>query len=258
MSLTQKSDLKSHEFDLQGKVCLVTGAYSGIGKATAELFLERGASVFEVDIKFERGKANKRSDKDYTYGADLTLESDAKRAVEECKKTFGRIDVVGNCAGVEMHGTVVDLPIENFEKIMNTNVKSIFLVCKYSIPEILKSTERGSIINLSSDLGIQPIPSVDLYAASKGAIIALSKAMSKNWAKQGLRVNCIAPGPVDTPLLKRFFEDGTTLDFVKKYMIPAGRLGNPEEIASVAAFLASDASSFVNGAVITVNGGLLG
>ena len=244
-------------FGLQGKVCLVTGAFSGIGRATADLLLRLGAKVFEVDIRYESGRITKKSSENVIFGADLTMEDDAKQAVEECDRVFGRIDVLVNCAGIEMRGTILDLSLGDYERVMDTNVKSMFLVCKYAVPKILKCAEKGSIINLASDLGIQPIPSVDAYAASKGAIIALSKAMSKNWAKQGLRVNCIAPGPVDTPLLKRFLDE-KSLEFVRQFMIPAGRLGRPEEIASVAAFLASDASSFVNGAVITANGGLLG
>ncbi|MDG6908483.1 MAG: SDR family oxidoreductase, partial [Nitrososphaerota archaeon] len=132
----------------------------------------------------------------------------------------------------------------------------IFLVSKYAVPHLLKN-ERSAMVNVSSDLGIQPIPGVDAYAASKGAIIALTKAMSKNWAKNGLRVNCVAPGPIDTPLLRRFVDE-PILDFVKQTMIPMGRLGRTDEIASVIAYLAGDESSFVNGAIFTANGGLVG
>ena len=112
------------------------------------------------------------------------------------------------------------------------------------------------MINVSSDLGLSPIPSIDAYAASKGAVISLSKAMSKNWAKNGVRVNCIAPGPIDTPLLHRFIGEDL-LKSVANSLIPMGRLGKPEEVAKVALFLASEESSFVNGAVYTVNGGLV-
>ena len=241
----------------------VTGAASGIGRAIADAFLSGGTKLFAVDIRYAGGALaeEKRDSKEgaawYAYGADLRRLEDARKALLECERVFGRLDVLVNCAGVEMSGTVVDLSEESYNKVMDTNVKSIFLTCKYAIPLILRSTDSGSIINVASDLGIQPIPSVDAYAASKGAIIALTKAMSKNWARQGLRINCIAPGPVDTPLLKRF-QDEKVLDFVKQYMIPAGRLGQPEEIANVACFLSSDLSSFINGAVLTANGGLLG
>lgn len=155
-----------------------------------------------------------------------------------------------------MKGTVVELSESSFHKVMDTNVKSIFLVSKHTIPILLKNSS-SSIINVSSDLGLQPIPAVDAYAASKGAIISLTKAMAKNWSKNGLRVNCVAPGPINTPLLHRFLDD-KILSFVKELMIPMGRFGTPEEIANAVTFLASDDASFINGAVLTANGGLLG
>jgi meso-butanediol dehydrogenase/(S,S)-butanediol dehydrogenase/diacetyl reductase len=243
--------------ELIGKVALVTGAASGIGKSTADLFSKTGLKVFEIDIKFEGNKLTTTSPDRIRFRADLTSSADVKKAVEELWKTFGRLDVLINSAGIEMSGNVIDLSEESFQRVMDTNVKSIFLVCKYAIPLILKSSDRGSVINISSDLAIQPIPNTDAYAASKGAIVSLTKALSKNWAKQGLRVNCIAPGPIDTPLLHRF-QSKEVLNFVKSSLIPAGRLGTPEEVANVALFLASEESSFISGAVITVNGGLLG
>ena len=156
-----------------------------------------------------------------------------------------------------MKGSVLELSEESFDKVMNTNVKSIFLVCKFGIPLLQKTSSKGSIINLSSDLGLQPIPGVDAYAASKGAIISLTKAMSKNWAKSGLRVNCVAPGPIDTPLLARFQDPGV-MNFVKENLLPQGRLGTTAEVANLIAFLASDAASLINGAILTANGGLVG
>ncbi len=139
---------------------------------------------------------------------------------------------------------------------MDTNVESMFLFCKYSIPYLLRNRKGGAVINISADLGPSPIPSIDAYAASKSAMIALSKAMSKNWANKGNRVNCIAPHPVDTPLLHRFI--GKDLrEFVMSSLIPMGRLGKPEEIARITLFIASDDSSFVIGAIYTANGGLI-
>ncbi len=165
--------------------------------------------------------------------------------------------MIVNSAGIEMKGTTVELSEESYDRVMDTNVKSTFLVCKFGIPLLQKTSNKGSIINLSSDLGIQPIPGVDAYSASKGAIIALTKAMSKNWAKSGLRINCVAPGPIDSPLLSRFL-DAKILDFVRENLLPQGRLGTAAEVANVIAFLASDATSLVNGAILTANGGLVG
>ncbi len=243
--------------DVTNKVALVSGAASGIGKSVADLFAKNGVRLFEIDIKFGESLKSSLDPSRLKFHADLTSSQDVKEALNFLWKTYGRLDAVVNCAGIEMSGNVVYLPEESFDKVMDTNVKSIFLVCKYTIPLILKSTNKGSVINISSDLAIQPIPNTDAYAASKGAIISLSKALSKNWARQGLRVNCIAPGPIDTPLLHRF-QSEEVLNFVKSTLIPSGRLGTPDEVANVALFLASDQSSFINGAVLTVNGGLLG
>lgn len=237
--------------DLTGKVAIVTGAASGIGRSTADLFAKNGCRVFELDIRYDQDNSSSK------FRADLTSSSEVVKALEFFQKKYERLDVLVNCAGIEMPGNVVELPEESFDRVMATNVKSIFLMCKFAIPIMVKTSKTPSIINISSDLGLQPIPNTDAYAASKGAIIALSKALSKNWAKQGLRVNCIAPGPIDTPLLHRFQKD-ELLNFVKSTLIPAGRLGSPEEVANVALFLASDQASFVNGAILTVNGGLLG
>lgn len=244
-------------FDLDGKVALVTGAASGIGKSVAGLFASSGARVFEVDIAFSKEEESNTAFSRKSFHVDVTSSAEVRKAMDELYGAYKRLDVVVNCAGIEMAGNVVDLPEESFDRVMRTNVKGAFLVLKYAIPIILKSTDRGSVVNVASDLGIQPIPGTDAYAASKGAIISLTKALSKNWAGKGLRVNCIAPGPIETPLLHRF-QSEETLDLVKKTMIPLGRLGTTEEVANAALFLASDASSFVNGAVLTVNGGLLG
>lgn len=235
----------------------MTGAASGIGRSISDLFLENGARILEVDIGFKEKDSSQASESHQKHRADLTSSAQVEDMLRLLDERFGRLDILVNSAGIEMSGDVVELSEESYDKVMDTNVKSIFLTCKHAVPRILKSTEKGSIINLSSDLGIQPIPHTDAYAASKGAIISLTKALSKNWARQGLRVNCIAPGPIDTPLLHRFHSDDT-LEFVKNSMIPARRIGTPREVADVALFLASDRSSFVNGAILTVNGGLLG
>ncbi len=274
---------KDQSGGFSGKVALVTGAASGIGRSTAKLFIECGASVLGIDLKFKnRVKEGQRrserksaiagdlfqSSRFVKFGADVSSENEVREAVKKCEQEFGRLDVVVNCAGIEMSGTVLELSEGDFDKVMKTNVKSVFLVSKHSIPLILRTIDRarkagedhcwGSIVNISSDLGIQPIPRVDVYAASKGAIISLTKAMSKNWARRGIRVNCVAPGPIDTPLLHRF-QSKQMLNFVKDRLIPLGRLGSPEEVARVVVFLAlGKYSSFVNGAVVTVNGGLVG
>jgi NAD(P)-dependent dehydrogenase (short-subunit alcohol dehydrogenase family) len=243
--------------ELTNRVAVVTGSASGIGKSVGEIFLQSGAKVFEIDIGFSEIDYSESNSLRVKHRADLTSSPQVAKAIQLVKERHNRLDILVNCAGIEMPGNVIELAEQSYDKVMDTNVKSIFLMCKYSIPLILESTNEGSIINLSSDLGLQPIPNTDVYAASKGAIISLTKALSKNWAKQGLRVNCVAPGPIETPLLHRF-HDETTLDFVKNTLIPAGRIGRPEEVSNVVLFLASNKSSYINGAVLTVNGGLLG
>jgi NAD(P)-dependent dehydrogenase (short-subunit alcohol dehydrogenase family) len=240
---------------LRGKIALVTGAASGIGLATAMLFRELGASVIGADKTFKETKLSKNGLS--KLRCDLTLPSEVESLFQGIEKEYPGLNMIVNSAGIEMKGNVLDVSVEDYDRVMDTNVKSTFLVCKQGIPLLLKTANSGAVINLSSDLGLQPIPGVDAYAASKGAIIALTKAMAKNWAKSGLRINCVAPGPVDTPLLTRF-QDPKTLDFVKNVMLPQGRLGTPEEVAKVIAFLASDDASLINGAIITANGGLVG
>ena len=241
-------------FSLEGKLALITGAASGIGLTTADLFEAMGAKVFRTDLLYPRGFSSERG---LRFRADLRDADQVNALISSCEKALGGLHVIVNSAGIEMKGTTIELSEESFDRVMDTNVKSIFLVSKYGIPLLQKSSNKGSVINLSSDLGIQPIPGVDAYSASKGAIIALTKAMSKNWAKSGLRINCVAPGPIDSPLLSRFL-DSKVLAFVKENLLPQGRLGTAEEVANVIAFLASDASSLVNGAIITANGGLVG
>jgi NAD(P)-dependent dehydrogenase (short-subunit alcohol dehydrogenase family) len=246
--------LAGPDYSVKGKIALITGAASGIGLATAELFEAMGAKVLRSDLAYSKGISTEDG---LRYGADLRHLDQVRDLFSHCEKVLGGLHVIVNSAGIEMKGNVVELSEESYDRVLDTNVKSIFLVCKFGIPLLQKTSDKGSIINVSSDLGIQPIPGVDAYSASKGAIISLTKAMSKNWARTGLRINCVAPGPIDTPLLSRFL-DSKVLDFVKENLLPQGRLGSAQEVANVIAFLASDASSLVNGAIVTVNGGLVG
>lgn len=185
---------------------------------------------------------------------DVSSASQVNNLMKETISRFGKIDVLSNNAGIEMSGTVMSLTEENWDRVMNVNLKGTFLCSHFAVPYIAKN--GGAIVNMSSDLGLSPIPNVAAYAATKGGIIALTKAMAKDHAKDRIRVNCVAPGPIETPLLHRF-QPEQVLKMVTDVLLPMGRLGTADEVAKAVLFLASDEASFVTGAILTVNGGLV-
>jgi NAD(P)-dependent dehydrogenase (short-subunit alcohol dehydrogenase family) len=245
---------------LADKVAIVTGAASGIGRSIAVLFAREGARLVVADVD-EKGIEGTLSIIKRNGGIGLGIRTDVSDSaevtsmVERAISQFARVDALVNNAGVEMKGSVASLGESDWDRVMNTNLKGVYLCSHFVIPHMVKR-RQGVIINMASDLGISPIPNVAAYAATKGGIIALTKAMAKDHAKDGIRVNCLAPGPIETPLLRRF-QPEEILKFVQEVMIPMGRLGTPEEVASAALFLASDEASFINGAIVTVNGGLV-
>jgi len=176
--------------------------------------------------------------------------------VKQAISHFGRIDVLVNNAGIEMSGTVASIQESDWDRVINVNLKGTYLCSHFVIPHMTRNG-GGSIVNMSSDLGISPIPNVAAYAATKGGIIALTKAMAKDHAKDKIRINCLAPGPIETPLLRRF-QPEHILKMVTEVLLPMGRLGTAEEVAKAALFLASDDASFITGVILPVNGGLVG
>jgi NAD(P)-dependent dehydrogenase (short-subunit alcohol dehydrogenase family) len=242
-----------------GKVAVVTGAASGIGRSIAILFSKAGAHVAGADID-EEGLEETLSiiTRDGGIGlkvrTDVSSVSQVNNLMKETISRFGKIDVLSNNAGIEMSGTVMSLTEEDWDRVMNVNLKGTFLCSHFAVPYIAKN--GGAIVNMSSDLGLSPIPNVAAYAATKGGIIALTKAMAKDHAKDRIRVNCVAPGPIETPLLHRF-QPEQVLKMVTDVLLPMGRLGTADEVAKAVLFLASDEASFVTGAILTVNGGLV-
>ena len=241
-------------------VALVTGGSSGIGKATAIAFARAGARVVvtarrikeseEVveTIKQEGGEA-------VFVQADVSKTDQVKQLIERTFETYGRLDWACNNAGIEgVESTIIDCPEEIWDRVIDINLKGIWLCMKYEIPQMLKAG-GGAIVNISSINGLVGGTGFAPYAASKHGIIGLTKSVAQEFAKQGIRINTICPGYIDTPMLKRVH--GGPLDPGRITSMPMGRIGNPEEIANSVLWLCSNAASFVTGQSLIVDGGLL-
>ncbi len=245
---------------LDGKVTIVTGAGSGIGKATAIRFAEEGARVTCVDIDGESVAATAREIGEAAVAAqaDIAVAEQVRAYTDGTVARWGRLDVVFNNAGVNLPGVFHEASDEVIDRTLDVNVKGTMYGCRYAIPHMLRGG-GGSLINTSSVNGIVAEPFLTVYAASKGAIVMLSKGIALDYAKQGIRCNAIAPGWVDTPvnyahaeLLGGLEHVYATIDSFQ----PIGRPGEPREIANVALFLASDESSFVTGTVLVADGAM--
>ncbi len=247
---------------LANKVAVVTGAASGIGRASAKLFAREGAAIVLADVNASAGRAvageiTRAGGKACFEAIDVTRFDDCRRAVERAMNEFGKIDILFNNAGVIRRATVLDLSEEDWDRVMAVNVKSIFLLSREVIPHMQKAGS-GSIINTASGWGLTGGAKAAVYCASKGAVVLLTKAMAVDHGPQRIRVNCICPGDTDTGMLRSEAQQlGEASDhfLAEASKRPLGRVGLPEEIAQAALYLASDASSFVTGAVLVVDGG---
>lgn len=246
---------------ISGKVAIITGAASGIGKATAILFAQEGAKVVVADVVDKLGEETVKMIKEsggkaVFVHADVSKAEDVKNMVKTAVDTYGRLDIIFNNAGIE--GTTADTanyPENVFDKVIAINLKGVWLGIKYAVPELLKSG-GGSIINTSSVAGLIGFAGLSAYNATKGGIIQLTKTAALEYAKQNIRVNCIAPGVIETPMVDRALKGQPEAKAAFIQIEPVGRFGKPEEVAKAALFLASDDSSFVTGTVLTVDGGL--
>jgi NAD(P)-dependent dehydrogenase (short-subunit alcohol dehydrogenase family) len=247
---------------LSGKVAVITGAASGIGRATALLFSGEGASIAIADVNADAGKRVadeiiQSGGRAFFEAIDVTSAADCRRMIEDAIPKFGRIDILFNNAGIIRRATVLDLAEDDWDRVMDVNVKSIYLLSREVIPHMQKAG-GGTIINTASGWGLTGGAKAAVYCASKGAVVLLTKAMAIDHGPQNIRVNCICPGDTDTGMLRdepqQLGEDSGRF-LAESAKRPLGRVGKPEEIAQAALYLASDASSFVTGTALVVDGG---
>jgi NAD(P)-dependent dehydrogenase (short-subunit alcohol dehydrogenase family) len=248
--------------DLSGKRALITGGASGIGRATAKLFARQGALVCIADIDATAGKGVAGEILAEGGGAisvscDVSSAADCQNAVQQMLVEFGGIDILFNNAGIIRRASVVETTEEEWDRVMAVNVKSVFLLGKYVVPHMVKEG-GGSIINVSSGWGLVGGRDAASYCASKGAVVQLTRAMALDHGEQSIRVNCICPGDTDTPMLRNEAQQlGETEDVFLADAAdrPLQRVGTPDDIAQAALFLASEASAFITGTTLVVDGG---
>jgi NAD(P)-dependent dehydrogenase (short-subunit alcohol dehydrogenase family) len=239
---------------LDGKVCVITGAKGGIGGATAQLFEREGATVVGVDLA-------DGSPGDLAVACDVTDEAAVRDLYAQVRSRYGRIDVLFNNAGISPNddGSVLDTSYEAWQRVQDVNLKSVFLCCKHGIPHLLENERGGSVINTASFVAIMGAATSQVsYTASKGGVLALSRELGVEFARRGVRVNALCPGPVDTPLLRELFAKDPEKAARRLVHLPMGRFARAEEIAAGVVFLASDESSYVTGSTFLVDGGLSG
>ena len=247
---------------LSGKVALITGGGSGIGRATAFLFAQEGTAVSVVDLDGERASTvaqaiTQAGGVAIATAGDVSQAEDCRQAVRRTKEGLGGLDILVNNAGIIRRADVLGITEEEWDRVMAVNVKSVFLLSKYAIP-VMVEAGGGVVVNTASGWGLVGGRDAVAYCASKGAVVNMTRAMALDHGEQNIRVNCICPGDTDTPMLRgeaqqlgspveRFLQDAADR--------PLRRLGRPEEIAQAILFLASDAASFVTGSTLVVDGG---
>jgi NAD(P)-dependent dehydrogenase (short-subunit alcohol dehydrogenase family) len=255
-----KADMSAGQ--LRGKTALLTGSAGGIGGAAARLFAHEGAAVSLVDLNQQGGlevvrEITSAGGRAAFECADVTCAVDCRRVVERTVREFGGIHVLCNNAGIIRRASVLEISEEEWDRVMAVNVKSVFLLCREVVP-IMAHAGGGSIINTASGWGLAGGARAAAYCASKGAVVLMTKAMAIDHGRQNIRINCICPGDTDTAMLRieaRQLGESEDRFLSESANRPLGRVGRPEEIAQAALYLASEASSFVTGAALVVDGG---
>ncbi len=238
---------------LDGKVCVITGAASGIGAESARLFAAEGAKVVGVDL-------DEGSEGELAIQADVTDEEQVRGMYERAKEELGRIDVLFNNAGINPtdDSSAIETTLEAWQRVQDVNLRGVFLCCKHGIPHLLEGG-GGSVINTASFVAVMGAAVSQIsYTASKGGVVALSRELGVEFAQRGVRVNALCPGPVNTPLLQELFAKDEEQAQRRLVHLPMGRFAEAREIAHGAVFLASDESSYVTASTFLVDGGLSG
>ena len=244
---------------LDGKVAVITGAAGGIGREAAILFSSEGASVCVADMSREHGEAvAAECHEAFFQEVDVADPASVEAMYAATAERYGGIDVLYNNAGIMPpdDASVLETEPDAWDRVMNVNAKGVYLCCRHGIPHLLERG-GGSVINVASFVAILGAATSQIsYTASKGAVLSMSRELAVQFARQGVRVNALCPGPVETPLLLRIFGDDPAAYERRRVHLPMGRLAKPREIVNAALFLASDESSYVNGATFLVDGGL--
>jgi NAD(P)-dependent dehydrogenase (short-subunit alcohol dehydrogenase family) len=238
---------------LEGKVCAITGTASGIGRVSAELFMSEGARVVGVDLSADAAG-------DVAIQADVTHEDQVRDLYTRVRDEFGRIDVLFNNAGISPDDdrSILDTSYEAWRRVQDVNLSSVFFCCKHGIPHLIEAG-GGSVINTASFVAVMGAAVSQIsYTASKGGVLSLSRELGVEFAREGVRVNALCPGPVNTPLLQELFAKDPAKAQRRYVHLPPGRFAEPREIANGALFLASDESTYVNATTFMVDGGLSG